>query len=134
VILVDAGPLVALIHADDKHHRRCREVLRSLDEPLATVWPPVTEAMYLLDFAWRGQEALWKFVERGALDLLPLGLDDVPRMRELMRQHRDLPMDFADASLVRVAEREGIQRIFTLDRRDFSVYRARGIGSLEVLP
>jgi predicted nucleic acid-binding protein len=47
MILVDAGPMVALIHADDHHHERCKEVLRSLKEPMATVWPPVTEAMYL---------------------------------------------------------------------------------------
>jgi predicted nucleic acid-binding protein len=52
-----------------------------------------------------------------------------------MRKYRSLPMDFADATLVRVAEREGIRRIFTLDRRDFSVYRLgpRG-GSFAIVP
>ena len=48
MILVDAGPLVALIHADDNHHERCREIFETLDEPMTSVWPAVTEAMYLL--------------------------------------------------------------------------------------
>lgn len=52
-----AGPLVALIHADDAHHDRCKDVLQSLREPLFTVWPALTEAMYVLNFSWRAQEA-----------------------------------------------------------------------------
>lgn len=57
MILVDAGPLVALIHADDHRHERCTRELRSLKEPMASVWPPVTEAMYLLGFSSRAQQA-----------------------------------------------------------------------------
>jgi len=134
VILVDAGPMVALIHADDKHHERCRAALRSLNEPMVSVWPPVTEAMYLLGFSAEAQQTLLEFIERGALSILPLGLEDAPRMRELMRKYEDLPMDFADAALVRAAEREKIRRIFTLDRRDFSIYRPDRLGSFEILP
>lgn len=96
MILVDAGPLVALIHADDKHHERCKTVLRSLEEPMVSVWPPVTEAMYLLGFSSAAQQALWEFIERGAVDILPLDLADVSRMRELMEKYKDLPMDFAE--------------------------------------
>ena len=59
---------------------------------------------------------------------------DVPRMRELMRKYRDLPMDLADAALVRVAEREKASRIFTIDRRDFELYRPRGIRQFTILP
>jgi predicted nucleic acid-binding protein len=134
LILCDAGPLVALVHASDAHHVPCREAFRSFTEPLVSVWPAFTEAMYLLGFSWQAQEALWAFVERGALGFLSLGIEDAPRMRELMRQYRDLPMDLADAALVRVAEREGLARIFTVDRRDFSVYRPRGLDRFELLP
>jgi predicted nucleic acid-binding protein len=134
MILVDAGPMVALIHADDHHHERCKKVLRSLKEPMATVWPPVTEAMYLLGFSPEAQQALWELIERSGILLLPLGLDDVPRIRELMVKYKDLPMDFADAALVKVCEREKIRRIFTLDRRDFSVYRPTGLGSFDIVP
>ncbi len=123
MILVDAGPLVALVDADDQHHAKCVAALRALREPLATVWPPLTEAMYLLADLPKAQEAIWEMVERGALQLLPVHAADVSRIRELMRKYADRPMDMADASLLRVAEREGIRRIFTLDRKDFSVYR-----------
>ena len=50
MVLVDAGPLIALIHADDRHHERCVATLQTLDESLGTVWPVLTEAMYLLNF------------------------------------------------------------------------------------
>jgi uncharacterized protein len=55
-------------------------------------------------------------------------------MRFLMRKYQDLPMDLADAALVRVAEREKIGRIFTIDRRDFGIYRPAGIRRFEILP
>jgi predicted nucleic acid-binding protein len=55
-------------------------------------------------------------------------------MRRLMEKYRDLPMDLADAALVRVAEREKVRRIFTLDRRDFSLYRPTGLGRFVILP
>ena len=134
MILVDAGPLVALIHADDNHHRRCAETFQALDEPLVSVWPAVTEAMYLLGFSWQAQDALGSFLERGALTILPLEMEDVPRMRELMAKYQELPMDFADAALVRVAERQRIGRVFTVDYRDFSLYRPDRIGSFTILP
>jgi len=66
--------------------------------------------------------------------ILPLGTADVPRMRELMRKYRDLPMDLADAALVRVAERERVSRVFTIDRRDFELYRPRGVRRFTILP
>lgn len=134
MILVDAGPLVALIHQDDRQHQRCKETFSSLSEPLGTVCPVLTEAMYLLRFSWEAQNALWEIVETGAVQILPLDRGDVPRMKEMMRRYRDLPMDFADAALVCVAERERLRRIFTLDRRDFEVYRTARIGRFSILP
>jgi predicted nucleic acid-binding protein len=101
MILVDAGPLVALIHADDRHHERCTAAFHSLHEPLGTVWPPFTEAMYLLNFSWKAQEALWQILDRRVL-ILPLDQNDFPRIQDLMRKYKDLPMDLADAALVRV--------------------------------
>ena len=134
MILVDTGPLVALIHQDDNEHSICKETFLTFSEPLGTVWPVLTEAMYLLSFSWEGQNALWEMIQAGAVEILPLGSDDVARMRELMRKYRDLPMDLADAALVRVAERERLRRIFTLDRRDFQIYRPSRMGRFAVLP
>jgi len=134
VILVDAGPLVALIHANDRNHRRCKEAFRALGQPLGTVWPAFTEAMYLLSFSWTAQDALWEFARRGSLEMLPLAAPDVERMHDLMRKYRDLPMDLADAALVAVAERERLRTVFTLDRTDFSVYRPAKIKQFVIVP
>ena len=134
MILVDTGPLVALIHEDDNEHRICKDTFLTFSEPLGTVWPVLTEALYLLNFSWEAQNALWEMIQVGAVEILPLGTDDVDRMRELMRTYRDLPMDLADAALVRVAERERLRRIFTLDRRDFQIYRPSRIGRFAIFP
>ena len=122
-VLVDAGPLVALINRDDDAHDTCVEASRAIHDPLITVWPALTEAMYLLGRSWSAQKDLWSRLEGGTLTLAPLDEVDVSPMRELMEKYRDLPMDLADAALVRVAERENLTRIFTLDRRHFSIYR-----------
>ena len=122
-VLVDAGPLVALLDRADPEHDACVAAVRTIRLALITVWPAFTEAMYLLRGSWTAQKALWSRLETDALTLAPLGEPDAPRMRELMEKYRDLPMDLADAALVRVAERDSLTHIFTLDRAHFSVYR-----------
>ena len=91
MILVDAGPLIALIHADDQQHERCKEVFDSLREPMGTVWPALAEAVYLFSFSWKAQGAFWEMMETEAVLILALDHTDVPRMTELMRTYRDLP-------------------------------------------
>jgi uncharacterized protein len=132
-VLVDAGPFVALIDRRDKHHASCVDALRAMVDPLITVWPALVEAMYLLD-TWHERAALWAMIEAGPIALARLDDEDVPRLRELMTKYRDLPMDLADASLVHVAERDGYRRIFTLDRRDFEVYRLAGRERFTIVP
>jgi predicted nucleic acid-binding protein len=134
VILVDAGPLIGLLSEDDQQHERCVETLRSIREPLGTAWPVLTEAMYLLGTSWQQQDRLWDMIDSGGVRIVRLDAGDAARMRELMRKYRDLPMDLVDAALVRIAEREGIRRIFTLDRRDFSVYRPAKLERFSVIP
>ena len=133
-MLVDAGPLVAILDRVDPEHEACVTTLKTLRESLTTVWPAFTEAMYLLGRSWQGQKALWSRLETGALTLAPLDGSDARRMRELMEKYRDLPMDLADAALVRVAERESMARIFTLDRRHFSIYRPGRRRRFSILP
>ena len=70
----------------------------------------------------------------GIVRLLPVEAEDHRRMRDLMKKYRMLPMDLADAALVAVAERERIRRIFTVDRRDFSLYRPAKIGKFMIVP
>ena len=134
MMLIDTGPLVALLHADDQNHARCVKALRSLQEPFGTVWPVLTEAMYLLNFSWEAQAALWEMIVTESVTILPLDREDAPRMRELVRKYGDLPMDMADAALVRVAERENLRHIFSLDRRGFTVYRPQKLGRFSIIP
>lgn len=133
-VLVDAGPLIALLDRSDGHHARAVATLREIRDPLLTVWPAFTQAMYFLSDSWRGQAALWEMVTSGTLSLAVLDGDDVPRMAALMGKYRDLPMDLAGAALVRVAERERIRQVFTFDQKDFRVYRPLGLGRLSLLP
>jgi uncharacterized protein len=133
-ILVDAGPLVAIFDRSDRHHAACVSALRALRGSLFSVWPVVTEAMYLLGFSVKAQSALLEMIEIGTLKILALEAPDVSRIRELMVQYKDHPMDFADAALVRVAEREKLRRVFTIDRRDFAVYRPARLGRFAIIP
>lgn len=80
------------------------------------------------------QDAVWEMIARGAVRLLPLDAADVPRMRELMRKDADRPMDMADAALLRAAEREGVSTFFTVDRKDFAIYRLHGRVRPRVIP
>jgi uncharacterized protein len=133
-VLVDAGPLVALLDRSDDQHPRIVAALEQIHDPLVSVWPAIVEAMYLLAFSWPAQRALWEMLETGGIGLLHLDESDAPEMKRLMEKYRDLPMDMADAALVHVAERESIRRILTLDHRDFGVYRLARKGRFILLP
>ncbi len=135
--LVDTGPLVAAIDESDRDHRRCLSVLKQLSEPLVTTWPVVTEVVYLLGQTQNpidAQDALLAMLDRGLVVLAALGHEDVPRLRTLIRRYSDLPMDLADATLVRVAERDGLRQVFTLDQRDFKVYKPGRRESFTIIP
>ena len=134
-MLTDAGPLVALIDADEPDHARCVAALDWVTLPLVTTWPAFTEAMYLVARAggWPAQNALWRLVFQADLVVVDLSARSVARTSELMRKYSDLPMDLADATLVALAEERRLHHVFTLDA-DFEVYRLRGRQRFEVLP
>ncbi len=133
-VLVDTGPLVALFDARDRHHARVVEQWRRLATPVETVLPVLTEALYLLDFSRTAVEAIFDLVETGAMKVLPMDRVDLARVRELMMKYSDVPMDFADACLVRVAERELLVHVFTVDRRGFTVFAPKHVRRLKLLP
>ena len=136
MILVDTAPLIALIDAGQgEAHHRCVKAYRDLEEPMVTTWCCFTEAMYFLYQlkGWKAQDILWQFVVRKSLQLHVSRPSEQLRMRELMEQYQDVPMDLADASLVVTAETLGMRRIFTLDS-DFYVYRIKGKEAFIVIP
>lgn len=133
--LTDAGPLIALIDADETDHERCRATLSELRLPLLSTWAAFTEAMYLLGQAGGrpGQEALWRLVLRNDLLLATLSAAATQRAAELMARYADRPMDLADATLLALAEERDLKLIFTLDD-DFHIYRRNDRQHFEVVP
>ena len=125
MILADAGPLVALFDRRDNAHRRCVEVLKKVDEPLATTLPVLTEAFHLLGATSASASALMDFIAEGGLEVLFLDEGALVRCFELMVQYADAPMDFADATLVAMAEALRLRKVFTVDRNDFATYRIK---------
>lgn len=128
MVLIDAGPLVALLFGRESQHRHCVEIARNLPEVLFTCWPVVTEAAYLLRASQNGVSLLLAEIERRRLEILPLSSADVGSIAAILDRFHDQGFDFADACLMHLAEREQIEHVFTLDRRHFSVFRM-GNGS-----
>ncbi len=125
MILTDIGPLVALFDPRDRAHVRCVKILQRISEPLWTTVPVLTEAFHLLSPDSPGSERLMDFVAERGLAIFFLAENSVERAFELMRQYADVPMDFADASLVAAAEILKTRKVFTIDRKDFAIYRVR---------
>ena len=132
-VLVDTGPLVAILSHDDHYHQACIDQLQTLSPPLLTCWPVLTEAAWLLRRQPDAIQKLFKSVG-GLLHILELEDAEAEQVGNIMHQYRDLNAQLADACLVYLAEREGIDTVFTLDRRDFLVYRLKGNQSLKLLP
>ena len=133
-ILVDTGPIVAMLSEADQHHVACVEELRKLSGPLVTCWPVVTEAAWLLRTHSAGIQAILSGFDRGVYQLAPLGAGDMPNIARLLAKYKSLQLQLADAALLHLANREQIDTIFTLDRRDFSVVRMKTGKKFRVLP
>jgi predicted nucleic acid-binding protein len=132
--LADTGALLAYLDRSDRWHERCREALPALRLPLVTTTAVLTELFHLVGDNGREVDAAWGFVSSGAVTLAPIGDGDLPSIEALMRRYRDRPMDLADATLVRVAERESLFTVFTIDHDDFETYRTGGRRRFRIIP
>jgi uncharacterized protein len=133
-VVVDTGPLIAILDDQDAHHRACVEALTFLQSPLYTCWPVVTEAAWLLRHSPRAVRRLLDSINTDFIELLPLAAPEVRPIAELLEKYRSIRPQLADAALVYLARREQIETIFTLDRRDFSIYRTGRGRSFRILP
>jgi hypothetical protein len=122
-IVVDAGPLIALFHKRDKHHRRVKRFLATEKGRLVSTLPVVTEVCHFLNA--RGTIALLLWVRRGGLWLQPIGPEDFQEIATIIERYADRDIDFADATLVWLAELLNIFDVLTIDRADLQVYRSR---------
>jgi predicted nucleic acid-binding protein len=132
--LADTGALLAYLDRSDRWHERCRAAFGGLRLPLVTSTAVLTELFHLVGDSRRETEVAWEFVRSGVLSLAPLSDRDLPDLVALMRRYHDRPMDFADATLVHIAERETLSTIFTVDHDDFETYRIGGRKRFRVLP
>jgi predicted nucleic acid-binding protein len=122
--LTDSGPIVALLNSDDQFHAKIVLAMPHVQLPMLTTLPVLTEAMYFLGdrYGWQGQLLLWKIIDEQRIVVGELNDSALLRMKVLMEKYADTPMDFADASLVALAESVDHRDIFTLDS-DFDIYR-----------
>ena len=132
--LVDTGALLALLDRDDRWHLRCTEAFATLRLPLATSAAVLTELFHLLGDDRRELIAAWGFLRSGAVTVLSIEDVDLPDLEALMNRYADRPMDFADATLVHLAERDSLTLILTVDHDDFETYRIAGRRRFRIVP
>lgn len=123
-----------MLRRDDRHHQRCAEAIEPFRGLLLSTEAVLTEAMHLLAESPGGQQACLELFIRGAAILVPMTRVGLQRCKSLMAQYMNVSMDFADATIVTLAEDTGIRDVFTLDRRGFHAYRIGKRGTFRVLP
>ena len=120
--IIDTGPIVAFFDESDKYSKSFRDFLSQFSGRLYTTLSVVTEASYLLEDIQPAQLDFMEWIKNGAIEIIPITNADFDSIHRYMIKYRDTPMDFADASLVILANKIQIHRILSLDT-DFDVYR-----------
>jgi predicted nucleic acid-binding protein len=136
VIVVDTGPIVALLNDRDDHHVRCRDFLANHPGPLLVPTTVFTEVCILAERR-RGTRAELAFladVRAGLFTLLETTSADLDRIADLVGTYSDLPLGTVDASVIALAERLNLPAVATLDHRHFNIVRPRHVPALELLP
>lgn len=120
-ILADAGPLIALFRAKDPHHPAASRFVQDNRLPLVTTWPVIAEVCHFINAGAKVSLLTW--IRRGGLRLHDLAGDDLAALQHQIGKYGDR-MDLADASLVCLGHKLRLTDVITIDRDDFSVYRA----------
>jgi predicted nucleic acid-binding protein len=133
-VLVDTGPLVAIFSDRDSKHQVCLDQLKQIRPPLISTWPVLTEAAWLLRKQITGVQSLFKACQSNLLVVPTLDEAAFAWIADFLLCYEKKTPQLADASLVYLADRDNLDTVFTLDRRDFSVYRFRRNRSFQLLP
>jgi predicted nucleic acid-binding protein len=120
--IIDAGPLIALFDKKDKHHNSVKSFLKKYKGKLISTIPVLTETSYFLNFNVNAQLDFYKWILLGGLEIFPLKKDHLTRIIEITKKYENVPMDFADASLIILSEEQNIKEIISIDS-DFDIYR-----------
>ena len=132
--LIDTGVILALLDRTDRWRRSCVDAFQQLRLPLVTSEAVLAELFHLVGDSRHEMETAWKFLRSGAIRLEPIKDSELPEIQALMSRYWDRPMDFADATLVYLARREGLSTVFTVDRADFDTYRIEGHKRFRIFP
>jgi uncharacterized protein len=132
--LIDSGAILALLDRDDRWHRPCAEAFAALALPLATSAAVLAELFHLVGDNRRDVAAAWKFLRSGAVSVAAIADADMAELDDLMARYHDRPMDFADATLVHLANRESLTTLLTVDHNDFETYRIGRRQRFRMLP
>ena len=132
--LIDTGAILALLKHDDRWHNACQQAFATLALPLVTSAAVVTELFQLLGHNRRDIAAAWGFLRSGAVTVAAIADADMAELEELMARYHDRPMDFADATLVHLANCESLTTILTVDHDDFETYRIGRRQRFRILP
>lgn len=132
--LVDTGAILAYLDRDDRWHQDCVRAFKSAYFPLLTTEAVLTELFHLELRDFGRIDLVWQLIELGTLTLAPIQDSDLSPIGALMFRYEDTPMDFADATLVHVGNREDIRTIFTIDQDDFATYRLSGNRRFTIVP
>jgi predicted nucleic acid-binding protein len=133
-LLLDTGAFVALVDRDEKAHPACVSALETWHGSIVTTEAVLTETLYLVGPQWRSQKICLEFILRGAFQMVPSSPASLKRVSALMERYRNVPMDFADATLVVLGEELESDWVFTLDRRGFSTYRLGQRKPFQIIP
>jgi predicted nucleic acid-binding protein len=131
--LVDTGPVVAFLNRRDRHHAWAMETLASIRAPLVTCEAVLSEAAYLVRRLAGGPEKVVELVARGVLTASFRLEAEATSVKRLLARYGDLPMDLADACLVRMTELHGDCLLLTIDSEFRDVYRRHGRQSIPTL-
>ena len=134
VAIIDTGPWVALIDRSESRHAECVRWLKGFSGSLYSTEAVLTEVLYILNFSIIAQSAALDFVLKSVVEIVPSNIESLKKTQSLMEKYADLPMDYADATLVCLALETGIQRIVTFDKKDFSIYKLPKKKSFTIEP
>lgn len=133
-LLLDTGALISLLDRSQRDHRACVRYFEAWEGSVVSSEVVLTEATHLLGGLPGGRRACLDFFLAGGAVLVPATSASLRRARELIEQYASLPMDYADATLVVLAEEIETDLVFTTDRKDFGVYRICGRQRFRVVP
>jgi predicted nucleic acid-binding protein len=133
-LLLDTGGLVSIIDRSQRGHEEFARYFENWDGDIVSTEAVLTEATHLLRCVSSGATTCIDFFLKGGAIMVPTSFSILNRVRVLMRKYDDLPMDYADATLVALAEELDTGFVLTTDKRDFSVYRRNGRKRFQICP